>query len=101
MRSARWNTPTAAVAPTTATNTPGAFGRTRLQPMMMTREATPITKDTQLVRPCATPCTRLMFRGSGYRARRKAQDLGQLADEHGQRDAVQIAQADGLGEQDP
>ena len=57
---ARSNTPTTIVAPTTAINTPGILGQRRLKIKTMARHEAPIAKAVQLVMPCATPCTRLI-----------------------------------------
>ncbi len=58
--SARLNTPTTIVAPTTAINTPGILGQRRLKIKTTARHVTPIAKAVQFVRPCATPWIRLI-----------------------------------------
>ena len=97
---ARSNTPTTIVAPTTAINTPGILGHRRLKIRTMARHddadrnGCPVG---QALRNALHQADR--FLNQIIPARREAEDFGQLADEHGERDAVQIAQADGLGEQ--
>jgi hypothetical protein len=65
-RSYRWarsNTPTATVAPTTATSTPGIFGHHRLQARITIRQATPMTSAARFVWPSRTPRTRALASG--------------------------------------
>jgi hypothetical protein len=62
-RSARPNTPTATVAPTTATSTPGTLGRHRLHPRITARQATPMTSAARLVSPSATPRSKARVSG--------------------------------------
>jgi hypothetical protein len=53
-RRARSNRPTATVAPTTATSTPGIFGHHRLNPRITSRQATPMSSAVPFVSPSAT-----------------------------------------------
>ena len=62
-RCARPNTPTATVAPTTATSTPGILGRHRLNARITTRQATPMISAAVFVSPSTTPRTKARASG--------------------------------------
>jgi hypothetical protein len=62
-RSASPNTPTATVAATTATSTPGILGRHRLNPRITSRQATPMISAALFVSPSATPRTKARASG--------------------------------------
>ena len=88
------------VEPTTATRMPGIPGRHWRSPRMMTRHVTPIARATVFVSPCgqagherARPIDHAVAVG------REPEQPGQLADDDDERDAVEVAVADGRGQE--
>ena len=96
----RSNTADTTVAPTTAIRMPGTVGRQRLTPRMMARDT---TADGEGDRDrLAVHQSRRERRGLAHQAVRidtEAEQLGQLADDHDQGDAVEVADPDRRGQQ--
>ena len=96
----RSNRFTAAIASTTATRTPGMRGSTRWKPRIRTRLATPTARAAPAVSPSAMPRSepgRLVDQAVGVD--REAEELGQLAHDDGESQAVHVADLGRLGQE--
>ncbi len=79
---------------------PGTFGSSRCSSRMPTRDATPMTAAVGLTSPSATPETkRLRLVDQAVGVDREPEQLGQLADHDGERQAVHVADLGRLGQQ--
>ena len=96
----RSSTADTTVAPTTAIRMPGTVGRQRLTPKMTARDTTPMARATGIVSPSISPAANAAaLAHQAVRIDTEAEQLGQLADDHDQGDAVEVADPDRRGQQ--